>query len=99
MPGSPPTSTTEPATRPPPRTRSSPGRLVSRRPSGRAETSDRGRTPGPSIRPAAAVEDRTSSTKEFHSPHSGQRPSHFGDDAPQDWQAKTETGLGDISSG
>jgi hypothetical protein len=32
----------------------------------------------------------------FHSPQSGQRPSHFEDAAPQDWQTKTEVGLGDI---
>ena len=32
---------------------------------------------------------RTSSTYEFHSPHSGQRPSHFGETAPHDWQANT----------
>jgi hypothetical protein len=30
-----------------------------------------------------------SSTNVFHSPHSGQRPSHFGDCAPHDVHAKT----------
>ena len=38
---------------------------------------------------------RRSSTNEFHSPQSGQRPSHFGETAPQDWQAKTVAGRGE----
>src|SRR5438445_9862867 len=40
-------------------------------------------------RPRAAVaSSRRSSTKLFHSPQSGQRPSHFELSRPQAWQAK-----------
>ncbi len=90
IPGSPPRSTTEPGTRPPPSTRSKPGRPVARRgrcsrPISPIDTACGDAAPG-AARTAAA---RTSSTNEFHSPQSGQRPSHFGDAEPHDWQAKT----------
>src|SRR5436309_7335722 len=37
---------------------------------------------------AAGASSRRSSTKLFHSPQSGQRPSHFELSSPQAWQAK-----------
>src|SRR5512146_1814966 len=88
-------STTVPATSPPPRTRSKPGKPVLSRSTAAGPTSRRGRTrDGPGGAAAAAA--RVSSTYVFHSPQSGQRPSHFEDAAPQDWQTKTEVGLGDM---
>ena len=81
MPGSPPMSVTEPATSPPPSTRSSSATPVARRgaPLGSTSASETGLVLGSeSLDPlVAAVVGAASS--EPHSPHSGQRPSHFGD--------------------
>ena len=86
MPGSPPTSVTEPATSPPPSTRSSSGTFGGA--PGRAERVDVGER-APAARPVPArLGDplplgRSTASSEPHSPHSGQRPSHFGDSWPQ----------------
>ena len=57
---------------------------------------DTARGEEPSAADAFPAGARRSSTKEFHSPQSGQRPSHFGDAAPQDWQAKTVAGRAEV---
>src|SRR5215470_2353680 len=96
MPGSPPSRTTEPATSPPPSTRSRPGSPVSRREpaSPRASVIVAGSGASGATRSA-----RSSSTYVFHSPQSGQRPSHLDDEAPQDWHAKTVDARGAMTSG
>ena len=78
MPGSPATSTTEPGTRPPPRTRSNSGTPVGRATARRASTSPIG-TAGRSTALAAVVRTVTAPTSDtlphaWHSPH---RPTHF----------------------
>src|SRR5689334_142949 len=95
MPGSPPISTSDPGTTPPPRTRlnSSPGTIrrgywsdcTSGRATGRARPSAR---PG-LIRPCAETDtalETLISVKVFHAPQSGQRPCHLGDSLPHSWQ-------------
>src|SRR3954451_25135455 len=92
MPGSPPISTSDPGTMPPPSTRlnSSPGTIsrgnwsdcTSGNATGRLKTSARlvGCT-----RPWADTDtalDTLISVKLFHSPQSGQRPCHLGDSLP-----------------
>ena len=47
---------------------------------------------------AAARSLLISSTYVFHSAQSGHRPSHLGETAPQDWQAKTVVTLGRTTS-
>src|SRR5712692_4683390 len=98
MPGSPPTSTTDPGTIPPPRTKSNSASPVRHRSKPPPSTADR-RTGGlpdgggvllparPPVRPTA------SSTKVFHSPHASQRPAHFGCSAPHSVQRNTERAL------
>src|SRR5512132_1783248 len=97
MPGSPPTSTIDPGTMPPPRTKSNSLIPVLRRRPCELFTS-RSRGVGATLppsdidfwpatrRPDAVAEDREvaiSSTSEFHSLHTSQRPAHFGWSAPQ----------------
>src|SRR5262245_48186591 len=89
IPGSPPTSTTEPGTIPPPRTLSNSGMpveiLVSERdstseicvPDTVAELLDL--RPGP-------LSATSCSTKEFHVAHPGHWPVHRGEEWPHDWQ-------------
>src|SRR5689334_13006793 len=99
MPGSPPTSTTDPGTMPPPRTKSNSRSPVCHRSTpGPPPRADR-RTGGlpdrelsrlsarPPVRPTA------SSTSVFHAPQESQRPAHFGCSAPQSVQRNTECAL------
>src|SRR5947207_11235430 len=101
MPGSPPTSTTDPGTMPPPSTKSNSRRPVchrstpgpppraDRRTGGRADSSDR-----LSVRPPDRHSFPTaSSTRVFHAPHASHRPAHFGCSAPQSLQRNTECAL------
>ena len=89
-PGSPPTSTSEPGTRPPPSTRSSSPTPVSRRSASAAGTSAsatgrRGSAPPPPRRFSVVA---CSSTSDDHAPQEGQRPCHLTCAAPHSWQAK-----------
>ena len=85
MPGSPPSSVTDPGTRPPPSTRSS-----SSTPVGWGRDAVRSTVPIGTGSVAASAADATpalttsstSSTSEFHAPHAEQRPLHFGSAAP-----------------
>src|SRR5437867_12480925 len=99
MPGSPPTSTTDPGTMPPPKTKSNSRRPVchrrtpapspraDRRTGGRADGELAGRCARPPVRPTG------SSASVFHAPHASQRPPHFGCSAPQSVQRNTEPPL------
>ncbi len=89
MPGSPPSRISDPGTSPPPSTR-----FTSRFPTSMRRTSllrmsltRSGRVAGRQPAMADATEPlsraMTSSVKLFHSPHEGQRPSHFGASNPQ----------------
>src|SRR5881296_3170352 len=95
MPGSPPTSTTDPGTIPPPSTKSNSGRPVRQRCNAPPPTSD-SRTGGLSDETVCFLSDRPtarprgSSTSVFHAPHASQRPPHFGCSAPQSVQRNTE---------
>src|SRR5262245_7800597 len=88
MPGSPPRSTTDPATSPPPRTRSSSFIPTSMRGSSAAPTSARLRTATATV----GCEDRgcvrALSTKVFQAPQSVHCPCHFGLSAPHASQTK-----------
>src|SRR5262245_34772209 len=95
MPGSPPTSTPDPGTKPPPAARSSSAMPVSIRAGAavsplrptRREARPFGRVaPLPPDTGAAAV----SSIMVFHSPQLSQRPAHFDETAPQDWQTNCD---------
>ena len=97
MPGSPPSSTSEPATRPPPRTRSSSpiptggGAPARRRPP--SGTAGAARRPGPAPRADGPGSSRTTvSTSVFQSPQVRHWPSQRRTDAPQDWQTKRLSG-------
>src|SRR5438445_9791900 len=101
IPGSPPTSTTEPGTMPPPSTKSNSRRPVRHRSNPAAPTADR-RIGGWADRAIRLSDDpairlgpraRGSSTSEFHAPHASQRPPHFGCSAPHSVQRNTECGL------
>ena len=100
IPGSPPTSTTEPGTRPPPSTRSSSARPLASRGAPTASTRPSGTAlpaPGVGSRPsrsptpadAAPGEAVASSTSESQLPQPGQRPSQRGCCAPHSVQAYT----------
>src|ERR671917_380014 len=92
-PGSPPTSTIEPGTIPPPSTRSSSPTLVPIRPPSTAVSTWSSLNVRPaapafflvarSAKPTTFFSARASSTNVLHSPQSGQRPSHFGAWCPQ----------------
>src|SRR5437867_3061097 len=94
MPGSPPTSTTEPATSPPPSTRSSSARPVERRSAAPAVTAASGRgfwPPGaPARAPRARGSGSASSTIVLHAPQPGHCPSQRGAAWPHCWQTKAE---------
>src|SRR5437773_961329 len=94
MPGSPPTSTTEPATSPPPSTRSSSARPVERRSAAPAVTVASGRGFSPPGAPARAARARgsgsASSTIVLHAPQPGHCPSQRGAAWPHCWQTKAE---------
>src|SRR6185369_10329050 len=102
-PGSPPTSTAEPATRPPPRTRSSspmPVGVLSppASPSTPASGSSAAELADPRI--AAALRDvgetsrrLASSASEFHLPHAGHLPSHLVWRCPHSWQTYSVSGF------
>ena len=98
MPGEPPRRTSEPGTRPPPSTRSNSPMPVSRRGRRSAATSRSrmgraGAGPLALGRPAPRrAAGARSSASEFHSPHAGQRPCHFGLVAPQAEQVKIVAG-------
>ncbi len=93
MPGSPPISVTDPATRPPPSTRSSSGTSVGSWDAPAVSTSPIGFGTGTARNPtgtrsadrrpdevrAGAAGAGSVSATEPHVPHSVQRPSHFGD--------------------
>src|SRR4051794_26214793 len=82
-PGSPASSTTAPGTSPPPRTRSSSPTPVGRALAGAALIVAIGRAGSLGSRELTTLPETRGppivhSTTEPHSPHSGQRPSHFG---------------------
>ena len=94
MPGAPPTSTSEPLTAPPPRTRSSSPMPVGKRISSSASSSVTGRArrrvppaagretaPFPAARAAGGC-----STMVFHAPQAGHRPAHLGVSLPHSVQ-------------
>src|SRR3954464_1834945 len=89
IPGAPPRRTSEPGTRPPPKTRSSSATPVSRRGTAGACTSRRGTARGgATLRrrwPAPAGSARAS-TSVFHSPQPAHRPDHARAEWPHDWQ-------------
>ena len=97
-PGSPPSSTSEPGTMPPPSTRSNSPMPLEMRSACEASISEYRRAPCAALpgsayrcpcgRPAGDSSTR-SSTSEFHAPQSVQRPCHFGDCVPHSWQTKT----------
>src|SRR5262245_52131997 len=89
MPGSPPISTTEPCTRPPPSTRSSSARPVVRRSVGLASTRASGRASAIAARATRGRGSTASSTTVFHASHPGHWPSQRGAVCPQVWQTKT----------
>src|SRR5215475_3693642 len=97
MPGSPPSSTSDPGTTPPPRTRSSSPMPVCRRSSASPSTSTSftGRAEPPEAPHAGrrSSAGAASSTSVFQPLQSGQRPSHLAAWNPQDWQVKCVRGL------
>src|SRR5262245_51270039 len=105
MPGSPPSSTSEPGTTPPPRTRSNSPMPDERRSALVVSTSAYNFAAVDVLNcayrlaglPAEAEPDSStragrSSTNEFHAPHSTHFPIHFGDCAPHSWHTKTTLG-------
>src|SRR5256885_6669477 len=104
MPGSPPTSTTDPGTMPPPSTKSnsaSPVRQRSGRTVARLESWTGATSPALAFQPSDLATDRptASSTSVFHSPHASQRPAHFGWSAPHSVQRNTERALATVRLG
>src|ERR1700730_3039611 len=97
MPGSPASNTADPATSPPPSTRSNSAISDGARGGGAAEPA---RSTNSSFRPDEGLAlarpgpaSTASSMIVFHSPQASQRPAHFGVTAPQAWQTKRATGL------
>src|SRR5579862_6923895 len=97
MPGSPPISSAEPTTSPPPHTRSNSLMPLFRRagcgvvPVRPVNSSNRPFLPPwprDSIAPAGPGAAPASSVMVFHSPHDSQRPLHLVVTAPHDWQTK-----------
>src|SRR6267378_4092107 len=96
IPGSPPTSTTEPGTMPPPSTKSNSARPVFQRASADCFRSVRrigGWPVGTPLTAEALNRPSASSTRLFHAPQLSQRPPHLGWSAPHSVQRKTERGL------
>ena len=91
MPGSPPSSVTEPATSPPPSTRSSSGIDVVTGLPCSVPTSPSRVGPGRFDRTATSAlpVTSTSSTSVFQSPHPAHRPAHFGCEVPHSLQTWT----------
>src|SRR6185503_354376 len=89
MPGSPPTSSAEPATSPPPVTRSNSAMPVTRRGGGASWVFRSSRA---NFRPFTRRADppmggaAPSSTMVFQPPQASHLPAHFPVEAPQDWQ-------------
>src|SRR5690606_18496383 len=83
----------EPATSPPPHTRSNSLMPATRRlalslaPASATKSSFR---PFAVPRPFGGASPTASSTNVFHSPQLSQRPAHFGETAPQAWHTKRE---------
>src|SRR3982750_3129896 len=98
MPGDPPISTSEPATMPPPSTRSNSSipdevRASSCDSISLYETGEDDRKPKAGIPPAACPATRNrSSTIVFHSPQSVHCPAHLRDWLPQFWQTNMVAG-------
>src|SRR4051812_4255047 len=93
IPGSPPTSTADPMTKPPPVTRSSSRRPVAMRAADSVSPLSGTRAIGrpeavADLGPAPTPESTISSTIEFHSPQPSQRPCQRTCVVPQDWQTK-----------
>src|SRR5690349_21079421 len=92
MPGSPPTSSTEPRTKPPPVTRSSSATPEGRRGASCASPasgSSANSRPLPGLRPERLVgATAPSSTSVFHSPQASHLPCQRLQAAPQFWQTK-----------
>src|SRR6266545_1292706 len=97
IPGSPPTSVTDPGTMPPPRTKSNSASPVFQRSmlSDGTWESWTGLGPGDPFRRSIFPTFRPidSSTKVFHAPHASHLPAHFGCSAPQSVQRNTERAL------
>src|SRR5882762_8919405 len=96
IPGSPPTSVTEPGTMPPPKTKSNSSRPVFHRATATPcrSVSRIGAWPvrdGLTALPANRLTG--SSLSVFHAPQASHRPAHFGCSAPQSVQRKTERPL------
>src|ERR1700722_13992573 len=97
MPGSPPIRVTDPATSPPPSTRSSSAEPVRRRACStlassarEVEADERGALALPRTAPPGPW---ISATRVFHSPQAAHCPCHLGDELPQAWQTKTSLDL------
>ena len=100
MPGSPPSSTSDPGTTPPPSTRSNSSMPVESRTAlarldvgvqrGARATRPAARSGWRAPRPRGSA--ARSSTSVFQPPHSAQRPIHLGACAPHSWQTKTTLG-------
>ena len=93
MPGSPPISTPEPGTKPPPATRSSsPMPVMMRGGAGLSPRRPTSRVARPLGRLAPLAPESgaaaCSSTMVFHAPQPSQRPDHFEEVEPQLWQTK-----------
>ena len=88
MPGSPPSTVTEPGTSPPWSTRSSSPTWVADGAQAAASTSaiGRGTAPEPVRSVATAARATTSSTREPHASQAEHRPAHLGSWAPHSWQ-------------
>lgn len=102
IPGSPPTRTRDPGTRPPPRTRSSSPIPVLTRGSLASGTSVMGRGTAEEADPERTLlargDSKTSSTNVFHSPQDGHFPIHLGELCPQFWQTYWTLALTRLSS-
>src|SRR6266542_3592334 len=96
MPGSPPTSVTEPGTIPPPSTKSNSARPVRQRSTAAPATADSrmGGWPDGALRSAdPPIRPTGSSTNEFQAPHASHFPPHFGWSAPHSVQRNTDLPL------
>ena len=100
IPGSPPSSTTDPGTRPPPRTRSTSARPELCRPGSTAATAS-----SATVRPAARgtasrfqVVAVDPSTRLFHSPQPEHRPAHLANSSPHDEQTSTVRAAGRVAT-
>src|SRR5881396_1431355 len=101
IPGSPPTSTTDPGTMPPPNTKSNSSSPVFHRSMTPPCTSARriggtpvGRYVLAVLPPLPPYRPTASSTRVFHASQASQRPAHFGCSAPHSVQRNTERPLG-----